>query len=94
MDRVKLKNYLGIAQQGGYIVYGGENLDSYTKKIYSVLCDKNAGKNSLKLAEKLKEKYKVSYVNDLGQLLSHTNTKLIGIRNKNLSEIIEKMIEE
>ncbi len=94
MDRNKIKNYLGIAQQGGYVIYGGETLESYTKKIYLILCDKTAGRNSLKLAEKLKTKYKVCMVEDLSELLNQINTKIIGIKNKNLSEIIEKLVEE
>jgi len=94
LDRIKIKNYFGIIQQAGYIIYGGETLEDYTKKIYLILCDRNAGKNTLKLAEKLKEKYKVLMIEDLGELLNHSNTKIIGIKNKNLSEIIEKMVEE
>ena len=94
MDRAKIKNYLGIAQQGGYVIYGGETLEDYNKKLYLVLCDRNAGKTSLKLAERLKDRYKVTFIEDLSTLVNKTNCKIIGIKNKNLSEIIERMLEE
>lgn len=52
-------------------------------------------KNTLKVVEKIKEKnIPTIEVDDLENLTSIKNCKIIGIKNKNLSSLIEKLFEE
>lgn len=94
MDRLKIKGYINIAHKAGYLIFNGEKLDGYSKKLYLVLYDHDAGKNTLKIAERLKENYQVLPIDNLEELTSVKNCKIVGIKNKNLSEVIQKLIEE
>lgn len=93
LDRLKIKGYINIAHKAGYLICGGEKLDGYTKKLYLVLYDNTAGENTLKIVERFDEQVKKISVDNLEDLASIKNCKIIGIKNKNLSEIIEKLIQ-
>lgn len=95
MEKEKIKGYLNISRKAGYMIVGGETLENYSKKLYLVLYDKSAAKNTLKVVAKIKEKgIKVIEVENLAQLCSIENCKIIGIKNKNISDIIENIIVE
>ena len=95
MEKEKIKGYLNISRKAGYMIVGGEILENYSKKLYLVLYDKSAAKNTLKVVAKIKEKgIKVIEVENLAQLCSIENCKIIGIKNKNISDIIENIIVE
>ena len=95
MEKEKIKGYLNISRKAGYMIVGGETLENYSKKLYLVLYDKSAAKNTLKVVAKIKEKgIKVVEVENLAQLCSIENCKIIGIKNKNISDIIENIIVE
>lgn len=93
MENKQVENYLGIARKAGYVIIGGEKLEDYQKKLYLVLYDESVKKNSLKIIEKLKEKnIPVQMVNDLASLIKIENCKIIGLKNKNLSDIILSLL--
>ena len=96
MDRTKINGYLSIARKGGNVILGSDNLKGYTKKLYLILIDKNAGKNAMKIAENLaKEKeIEITQIENLPEILGQINCKVCGIKNKNLSEIIFNLIKE
>ena len=39
----KLEGLIGIARKAGFVIVGGDNLSTYTKKLYLVIIDKTAG---------------------------------------------------
>ena len=92
----KIKSYLGLARNAGYVIIGSDKLDGYDKKLFLVLIDKSAGKSSNKIASRLREKnIEVIYVDNLEELSSIKNCKILGIKNKGLSEqIIRNLIKE
>lgn len=89
MEREKIENYLNICRKAGYLIIGGEKLENYSKKLYLVIYDKNSQKNTMKIVEKFKIKQiSVCEMENLGEILSIENCKIVGIKNKNLSDII------
>jgi len=95
LDLNKIKGYINISHKAGYLIIGSDLLKSYDKKLYLVIYDKSAMKNTLKVVEKIKEKnIPTIEVDDLDNLTSIKNCKIIGIKNKNLSSLIEKLFEE
>ena len=93
MEIDKIKGYLNIAQKAGYIIWGGENLENYNKKLYLVIFDSSAQKNTQKIVSKIRERQiKLIEVNNLGELVGKPNCKIIGLKNKNLSDQIELLL--
>ena len=89
MNRNKIKDYLNIANKAGYLIIGGEQLENYNKKLYLILYSSTAQKNTLKIVEKLKNKeIEVLQIDILEDLSSIKNCKLLGIKNKGISDII------
>lgn len=89
----KIKNYLGLARNAGYVIIGSDKLDGYTKKLYLILIDKTAGRSSLKIAKRFQdENIPVKSVENLGNLIELPTCKIIGIKNKGLSEEILKYL--
>ncbi len=89
MEREKIENYLNICRKAGYLIIGGEKLENYSKKLYLVIYDKNSQKNTMKIVEKFKIKQiSVCEMENLGEILGIENCKIVGIKNKNLSDII------
>lgn len=90
----KLESYLGLSRKAGYLIIGGEKLEDYTKKLYLVLYDSSAQKNTMKVVEKLKERnVPVIKVDGLGQLIKIDSCKIVGNKNKNLSDIIINLLK-
>ena len=95
MEKDKIKGYLNISRKAGYLIIGGETLEDYKKKLFLVLYDVNAGNNTLKIVDKLKLKgIDICGVYNLEELCTVSNCKIIGIKNKNISEIIKSLINE
>ncbi len=93
MQKDKLASYIGIALQAGYVIEGSDKLSGYDKKLYLVLIDTLAGKSSRKIYDRLVEKgIEGREVEGLGTLNQKTY-KLIGIKNKGLSEEIKKYLD-
>ena len=95
MKREQIKGYLNISRKAGYLIIGGETLEDYKKKIFLALYDGLAANNTLKVVEKLKARgIKTIKVESLGNLVNIQNCKMVGIKNKNISEIIEKILND
>lgn len=91
----KIKGYINIAKKAGYVIIGGEKITKYTKKMYLLLYDKTAQKNTLKIVEKVKEKgVKVLSIENLDKIMNIDRCKLIAIKNKNISDIIINLIND
>ena len=89
----KIKNYLGLAQNAGYLIIGSDKLDGYDKKLYLILIDKNAGNSSLKVAKRQQARgVEVHFVDELELLINIKNCKIVGIKNKGISEQIKKFL--
>ncbi len=95
MDREKIIGYLNIAKKAGFVIIGGEKLYNYNKKLYLALFDSTAKKNTIKVVEKLKERgVSTLKLDGLDSIMNINNCKIIGIKNKNLSEIICKLCDD
>ena len=95
MEKDKIKGFLNISRKAGYLIIGGEKLENYKKKLFLVLYDIKAGNNTLKIVDKLKVKgIDIFGVDNLEELCTISNCKIIGIKNKNISEIIKSLINE
>lgn len=91
----RIKNYLGLARNAGYLIIGSDKLDDYDKKLYLILIDESAGKNSQKISLRQKERgVEILTVKNLEELSSIKNCKILGIKNKGLSDQIIKIIKE
>lgn len=89
MEANKITGYLNISQKAGYIIWGGDNLKNYNKKLYLVLVDTSAKKNTIKIVDKIKiNKIPIIYVENLSNFVNKSNCKIIGIKNKGISEIL------
>ena len=89
MDKNKLQGYLNIAKKAGYVIIGGEKLYNYNKKLYLVIYDNTSEKNTLKVVDKIKQRnIPIFSIDNLQDIVSIKNCKIIGIKNKNLSDIM------
>lgn len=89
MDKIKAKGYINIAHKAGYLIIGSDKLDGYKQKLYLLLIDKEAGKSSQKIANRFKENgIRVLEIDSLSELCDIKSCKLLGIKNKELSEYI------
>ncbi len=94
MDKDKLKGYINISRKAGYLIIGSEKLKGYNKKLYVLIYDLTAQKNTLKVVEEIKNKNIPIYaIENLEELTGIKNCKIIGIKNKDLSEIIENLLK-
>lgn len=94
MDKQQISGYLNISRKAGYLIIGGEKLKGYNKKLYLVLYDIDAQKNTLKVVEELKNKnISVFAVENLEEFTGIKNCKIIGLKNKDLSEIISNLLK-
>ena len=90
MDRDKAKGYLSIANKAGYLIIGGDKLSQHKQKLYLVLVDESAGKSSLKIAARFEGVTPVLEVAQLGELSGIATCKILGVKNKNLSDLIQE----
>ena len=72
-----------------------EKLATYTKKLYLLLIDKSAGNSLLREMKFLSENRDIPLleIENLAELVSIENCKAIGLKNKALSESIEKCVK-
>ena len=92
MNREKVKNYLNICRKAGYLIVGSDRLKSYNKKLYLILFDKNKSATIEKILDKFKD-IEVQEIENLGEIVSIDNCKIVGIKNLGLSEEIKKGIK-
>ena len=95
MDKNKLQGYLNIAKKAGYVIIGGEKLYNYNKKLYLVIYDNTSEKNTLKVVDKIKQRnIPIFSIDNLQDIVSIKNWKIIGIKNKILSDILMQCISD
>lgn len=95
MEISKLKGYINISHKAGYLIIGSDALKGYSKKLYLVIYDKTAQKNTLKVIERLKGfNIPIIEVENLEELTSIKKCKIIGLKNKNLSDLILKLLND
>lgn len=95
LDKNKLQGYLNIAKKAGYVIIGAEKLYNYNKKLYLVIYDNTSEKNTLKVVDKIKQKnIPIFSIDNLQDIVSIKNCKIIGIKNKNLSDIMMQCISD
>ncbi len=95
MEISKIQGYLNISHKAGYLIIGSDALKDYHKKLFLVLYDKSAQKNTLKVVQRIKEMGIPSFeVDNLEELTSIKKCKIIGIKNKNLSDLIFKLLND
>jgi ribosomal protein L7Ae-like RNA K-turn-binding protein len=91
----RIGGLVSIARKAGYVVIGKDNLAIYTKKLYLLLVDKTAGSSLSREMKFLSENRNIPIleVENLGTLVGIENCKAIGIKNKAISESIEKCVK-
>jgi len=91
----KLGGLISIARKAGFCIIGQDKLKNYDKKLYIILISKTAG-NSLEREMTFLAKEKnipLLWMEELDNLTGINNCKVIGIKNKELSEQIAKIIK-
>ena len=90
----QLSGYINISRKAGYMIIGSEKLKGYNKKLYLVIYDNSAKKNTLKVVEEIKNKdIPVFAIDNLEAITNIKNCKIVGIKNKELSEIISNLLK-
>ena len=91
----KIQGLISIARKAGFVIIGKEKLATYTKKLYLLLIDKSAGNSRLREMKFLSENRDIPLleIENLAELVSIENCKAIGLKNKALSESIEKCVK-
>ena len=92
----KIKGLVGIANKAGYLVIGSDNLKGYNKKLYLLLTSDSYGKTIEKITNQLKQSTNCDIYtfceNEFLQIVNIPNCKIVGIKNKGISEEIIKYI--
>lgn len=95
IDLDKIKGYLGLAIKAKYVIFGSDNLKGYNHKLYLVLYRDDCGKFISKIIDGLKNK-EINCVNlsveEMTYLTGNNNCKLLGIKNKGLSDQINNIL--
>lgn len=86
MNEEKIKGIFSIAKKGNYVIIGADKLKNYKKKVFLILASKSSGKTIFKLTEKFKDI--VLWVENLEELVLIDNCKIVGIKNKGISDLI------
>ncbi len=90
----QLNGYINIAHKAGYLIIGSDKLKGYNKKLYIVIYDTSAQRNTLKVVEEMKNKnIPIFAVENLAELTNISNCKIVGIKNKDISEIIANILK-
>lgn len=79
---------VSIARKAGAVIVGQDNLIGYDKKMYLIVMDELAGKSLQREMQHLSKTREIPLVivKDLQSYVKIENCKVIGIKNKELSE--------
>ncbi len=90
-----VRGLISIARKAGFCIIGQDNLLGYDKKLYLLLLDKTAGEALKKCTNFLSKQKNASLlmVDNLPEVSGIENCKVLGIKNKALSEEIAKIIK-
>ncbi len=91
----EIDGLISIARKAGYCIIGQDNLLGYEKKLYLILIDKDAGNSLSKSIKYMSERRNVELLilDNLSEKINIENCKVLGIKNKGLSEEIIKRIK-
>lgn len=94
MSDNKIESYIGFCIRSRKIVLGVNALGFNKKPVYLLLQCKSAAKNTVKEAQKFKERLRVNLyeIEDLSSLVYKENCKLCAITDKSLAEAIENRL--
>lgn len=86
---------LSIARKAGYCITGQDNLIGYEKKLYLILLDNKAGNSLCRNIKFFSSERNIPliFVENLAQMVSIDNCKVVGIKNKALSESIAEYLK-
>ncbi len=91
----KVGGLISIARKAGYAVIGQDNLSGYNKKLFLLLMDKTAGNSLTRQMNFIAREKNIPLleVENLGVMVGIEKCKAIGIKNKAISENIEKCLK-
>ena len=91
----KLKGLISIARKAGFCIIGQDNLKNYDKKLYLLLMDEKAGNSLAREMNFLSSTRQIPLllIENLEDLTTIKNCKALGIKNKNISQSIQKEIK-
>jgi ribosomal protein L7Ae-like RNA K-turn-binding protein len=91
----KIGGLISIARKAGYVILGQDNLKNYDKKLYALLLDKTAGNSLSREMNFLANKKNIPLivVENLAEMVSIENCKVIGIKNKPMTDKILECLE-
>lgn len=96
MQTQKIKGLINIANKAGYLIIGADALKGYNKKLYLILACEDSGKNLFKVVERTKEitncQVEILNLATFTQVVTIPNCKVVGIKNKGITEEIIKYI--
>lgn len=86
----KIDGIVSIARKGGFAVVGQDNLKGFSQKLFLILLDTRAGKSLQREMTFLanKKNAEILKVENLAEKISIENCKVIGFKNKAISENI------
>ena len=92
----KINGLINIANKAGYLIIGSDALKGYNKKLYLLLYSLDIGKNTEKIVNAIKLNpncvvYGIDSI-DFCKIVSVTNCKIVGLKNKGISEEIIKYL--
>ena len=91
----RANGYINIAQRGGYVIWGTDNLKGYTHKIYLILYREDYGKTIEKTITRFKESGALFIklnIDDFNMVVGSKSSKIIAIKNKGISEQIINLL--
>lgn len=92
-----INNYLGLCRKANYLVIGADNLKDYHKKLYLLVVCGELTKNINKIIQEKVLEYDIPCIymyEPFGNFIGVENCKIIGIKNKGMSEQILKFEKE
>lgn len=86
----KIEGLISISRKAGFVIIGLDNLKGYDKKLYLLLVDVTAGKSLKREINFLAQKTNAQLfeLENLGDLIGIENCKVVGLKNKAISENI------
>lgn len=97
MAKTKIDTYIGFAIRSGKVTFGADAIQTLKGGVYLLIICATAGKNTDKIANKLKDKLNCPMLtckSGLDNVVFKTNCKLIAIRDKNLAGAIVQNVDE
>ena len=90
----KINNYLGLCKKANYLIIGADNLKKYSKKLYLlVVCGEITNTIKKTVQDVISEYNNLDCIitnEDFSGAIGIKNCKIVGIKNKGMSEEILK----